>query len=183
MRFILEATTLALREGGADGLTVSDVARRAGINDGTLYRFFPTKPALLAAWEEHSMDAIIADVLALGAELHARQAPLAEGVREVTKAAVLRLSELAALYGRPPFESLLSRPEARTERMQRGIDGIAMLVERTDAFRPVDKRAAVEVCVMVTAAMSFARRYRLDNESIAEQVADMVTRYLVRDVP
>lgn len=45
---ILEAAEAELAERGVD-VPVDDVARRAGVGVGTLYRHFPTKEALLAA--------------------------------------------------------------------------------------------------------------------------------------
>jgi AcrR family transcriptional regulator len=56
---ILEATRTAIAERGPDKLTLSAVAQAAGISRPTLYRWFPTKGALLAAlsaYEEERFD-------------------------------------------------------------------------------------------------------------------------------
>jgi AcrR family transcriptional regulator len=50
---ILDAATLALTRCGADKLTMSDVSVAAGVSRPTLYRYFPTKEALLVALSNH----------------------------------------------------------------------------------------------------------------------------------
>jgi AcrR family transcriptional regulator len=46
---ILAAAQGMMAEHGPNGLTVSDVARRAGVNRGTAYQHFPTRERLVAA--------------------------------------------------------------------------------------------------------------------------------------
>jgi AcrR family transcriptional regulator len=46
---ILAAARAMMAEQGPSGLTVSDVARRAGVNRGTAYQHFPTRERLVAA--------------------------------------------------------------------------------------------------------------------------------------
>ena len=46
---ILAAALAMMAEQGPGGLTVSDVARRAGVNRGTAYQHFPTRERLVAA--------------------------------------------------------------------------------------------------------------------------------------
>ncbi|MBM4242777.1 MAG: TetR/AcrR family transcriptional regulator [Deltaproteobacteria bacterium] len=46
---ILTAAQTMMAEQGPHGLTVSDVARRAGVNRGTAYQHFPTRERLVAA--------------------------------------------------------------------------------------------------------------------------------------
>jgi AcrR family transcriptional regulator len=46
---ILGAAQAMMAEQGPGGLTVSDVARRAGVNRGTAYQHFPTRERLVAA--------------------------------------------------------------------------------------------------------------------------------------
>src|SRR5262245_15951678 len=46
---ILAAAQAMMAEHGASALTVSDVARRAGLNRGTAYQHFPTRERLVAA--------------------------------------------------------------------------------------------------------------------------------------
>ncbi|WP_435227185.1 TetR/AcrR family transcriptional regulator [Streptomyces sp. Tue6028] len=51
---IFEATLGLLAERGYDGLTIEAVARQAGVNKTTIYRWWPSKPALLRATVLHA---------------------------------------------------------------------------------------------------------------------------------
>src|SRR5262250_726414 len=46
---LLEAASGAFVEHGADDVSLEEIARRAGVGIGTLYRHFPTRQALLEA--------------------------------------------------------------------------------------------------------------------------------------
>ncbi len=48
-RGVFEALVRHLEAGDADRLSMDDLAREAGVSRRTLYRYFPTRPALLAA--------------------------------------------------------------------------------------------------------------------------------------
>ncbi|UVI36002.1 TetR/AcrR family transcriptional regulator [Brevibacterium spongiae] len=48
-RKILDAATALLAEKGVDGLTMDELARRAGVGKGTLYRNFTDKPGIASA--------------------------------------------------------------------------------------------------------------------------------------
>jgi len=63
---LLEAATAAF---AADGLSVplDEIARRAGVGPGTLYRHFPTKEALFEAVVLARLDGLLAGARALGA--------------------------------------------------------------------------------------------------------------------
>src|ERR1700756_4745030 len=46
---LLGAASAAFVESGADDVSLEEIARRAGVGIGTLYRHFPTRQALLEA--------------------------------------------------------------------------------------------------------------------------------------
>src|SRR6516165_2438407 len=46
---LLNAASAAFLEHGADDVSLEEIARRAGVGIGTLYRHFPTRQALLEA--------------------------------------------------------------------------------------------------------------------------------------
>lgn len=50
---LLAAAVESLLEHGVGGFTTADVVRRAGLSNGALFRYFPTKADLLAATVEH----------------------------------------------------------------------------------------------------------------------------------
>ncbi|WOX22479.1 helix-turn-helix domain-containing protein [Streptomyces solicathayae] len=55
---LLDAARAAFAEHGADA-SLEDVARRAGVGIGTLYRHFPNRPALLGAVFQDALEALL----------------------------------------------------------------------------------------------------------------------------
>lgn len=55
-RSLLDATTACLVAHGYRGTTTTAVCERAGVSQGALFRYFPTKQALLSAAAEHLYD-------------------------------------------------------------------------------------------------------------------------------
>jgi AcrR family transcriptional regulator len=57
---LLSAAMTAFTEQGADDASLEEIARRAGVGIGTLYRHFPTRQALLEAVYRDQVDALSA---------------------------------------------------------------------------------------------------------------------------
>jgi AcrR family transcriptional regulator len=77
---LLAAAAAAFAERGADDVSLEEIARRAGVGIGTLYRHFPARQALLEAVYKDQVDAL--EILA--GKLQAAESPadaLAEWVR------------------------------------------------------------------------------------------------------
>jgi AcrR family transcriptional regulator len=68
---LLAAATAAFAEHGADDVSLEEIARRAGVGIGTLYRHFPARQALLEAVYKEQVDALAA----LGAKLLTAESP------------------------------------------------------------------------------------------------------------
>jgi len=83
---IYEATIQVLLSQGAERLTTTRVAERAGVSVGTLYQYYPNKQSLLFAVLERHFDKV-SDAVEAAYE-HARGWPLAEMVKEVVEAFV-----------------------------------------------------------------------------------------------
>jgi AcrR family transcriptional regulator len=62
---LLAAAGAAFAERGADDVSLEEIARRAGVGIGTLYRHFPTRQALLEAFYRDQVDALGARAAAL----------------------------------------------------------------------------------------------------------------------
>jgi AcrR family transcriptional regulator len=68
---LLAAAAAAFAEHGADDVSLEEIARRAGVGIGTLYRHFPTRQALLEAVYKDQVDALDA----LAAKLIVAESP------------------------------------------------------------------------------------------------------------
>ena len=81
---LLEAASGAFAEHGADDVSLEEIARRAGVGIGTLYRHFPTRQALLEAVYTDQVESLSARA----AELLRAESPsdaLAEWLRAMMK--------------------------------------------------------------------------------------------------
>ncbi|MCB9534410.1 MAG: TetR/AcrR family transcriptional regulator [Myxococcales bacterium] len=78
---VLDAVVGCLAEGGVAATTTGAVAARAGVSQGALFRYFPTKPELLAAGLERLLADLLEDARAglLAAAL--ADAPIRAGLR------------------------------------------------------------------------------------------------------
>src|SRR5499427_6080568 len=81
---LLDAASAAFLEHGADDVSLEEIARRAGVGIGTLYRHFPTRQALLEAVYTDQVESLSARA----AELLRSESPddaLAEWLRAMMK--------------------------------------------------------------------------------------------------
>src|ERR1022692_1621649 len=83
---ISEATIQVLLSHGAERLTTTRVAERAGVSVGTLYQYYPNKQSLLFVVLEHHLNSVAARVEA--AREGACHKPLAEMIRDMVEAFV-----------------------------------------------------------------------------------------------
>lgn len=93
---LLKAAVEAFAEHG-EGASLDDIAKRAGVGSGTLYRHFPTRQALLEAAYVDRIEAIAARADEIAAELPPGEA-LVEWLNELT-AGMIQVRGLKALLG------------------------------------------------------------------------------------
>jgi AcrR family transcriptional regulator len=94
---ICEATIQVLLSHGAERLTTTRVAERAGVSVGTLYQYYPNKRSLLFAVMENHLNKVAAKVETVCQ--NASHKPLAEMVKEVVEAFVDAKMERADISG------------------------------------------------------------------------------------
>jgi len=93
---LLKVAAQAFAEHG-EGASLDDIAKRAGVGSGTLYRHFPTRQALLEAAYIDRIEAIAARADELAKELPPGEA-LAEWLYEVSEG-MIQVRGLKALLG------------------------------------------------------------------------------------
>ena len=155
---ISEATIQVLLSHGADRLTTTRVAQRAGVSVGTLYQYYPNKQSLLFAVLENHLTNVMAKVEA-ACESACRK-PLVEMIREMVEAFVdakmdradisVALYQVAADVGGP---ALIERINQRSRKTVE-----AMLETASDIKSPPD-RFAIDIML---SAMAGAMRSLLE---------------------
>jgi AcrR family transcriptional regulator len=155
---ICEATIQVLLSHGADRLTTTRVADRAGVSVGTLYQYYPNKQSLLFAVFEDHMDKVSQAVEAACAG--ACHMPMSEMIRRVVEAFVdvkmQRADISVALYKVAPEVGGPALVKQTAQRLRKAIE--AMLLTAPDLKLSPD-RFAID---MMLSAMSGAMRSALE---------------------
>jgi AcrR family transcriptional regulator len=160
---ILEAAAAAFADGGLD-VPVAEIARRAGVGPGTLFRRFPTKDDLVIAIVEQRLEEISA---LLDAAL-ANPDPWAGFVECMEAAVTMQVRDRGVLqavgerfFGDPRMRALKAKLnpklEALLERAQEA-GAVRDDVEHQD-ISVLMQAAAHAACVMPTCEPDLSRRY------------------------
>ncbi len=149
-RVLEVAREVFAREGLA--VPIDEIARRAGLGVGTLYRHFPTKEALFQAIVVDRMEALVAEARAAADADDAGAAFFAFLTRMVDESAAKK-DFLAALASTNLDMDRIAEIKRRMKR------AVVVLLERAQNARAVrDDVAAVDVLTLVMGAVSAAYR-------------------------
>jgi AcrR family transcriptional regulator len=158
VRAICEATIQVLLIHGADRLTTTRVADRAGVSVGTLYQYYPNKQSLLFAVFEDHMNKVSEAVETACADACHRA--MSEMIRRVVEAFVdvkMRRADISvALYKVAPDVGGPALVKQTGQRLRKAIE--AMLLTAPDMNLSPD-RFAID---MMLSAMSGAMRSALE---------------------
>jgi AcrR family transcriptional regulator len=170
---ILDATLAAIADHGIARMSLEDVARRAGLSRQTVYRYFPSKGALLAATVLREEEALIAAVNAAAA-VHGELASAVEAAIATALRAGREHAVLQRLLATEP-ESLLpllttdSGPVLSAARRATA----AILAERLPAAPPVQVETAADA--MARLVVSYVINPPADTpESAAKRLAELL---------
>jgi AcrR family transcriptional regulator len=187
VRAILDATAQVLVEIGCDRATTNIIARRAGVSVGSLYQYFPNKEALVTALSERHMAEIATMLVGEVAALRGR--PLPAAIRSLIEALLrahavepelhrVLIEQVPRLSG---FEQIASMDRMFVEIIRRELE------LRDEPLRPRDLELAVFVLVHavqgITHAAVLERPGALGDGRLAQEITDLVLRYLVGDAP
>ncbi len=156
---ILEAATGLIAERGADGVTMTEIARRAGVVIGSLYQYFPDKAGVMAAlFERH------------GAEVNAMLIAAGDGVTSLDDL-IVRIDALASQYfalhrSDPFFRNLWSA--VQTDSALQALDvadslnNARLLFDRArPLYRRVDEDRLMATCALSMQLSLAAARFAL----------------------
>lgn len=178
---ILEATSRVLGRHGYEGCSTNRVAREAGVSIGSLYQYFPSKEALLAALSRRRserMQAVFGERIA-----KVRDLPLRDAVREIIR------TELDSYQNNPAFHRALFEHVPRFERPAH-IDAVReevcrmiaeQLLQRPDVKVGDPALASFLVVNALDGVCQAALRTRsefLGSPAFLEACTDMVVRFL-----
>lgn len=186
---ILEATGLVVAEHGAAGLTVREVARRAGVSMGTLYQYFLGRESLLAAWEERDLVAQCASVALAAAESGRQGGTPHEVIRRVVATAFDALVARFGTYRTRGFDDC-ALPYAERRRLSDTVsEALTVIFEQYATVyglvRSSPAAARMTVLTVASAAYDGAFACGSDEEraSLRDETCAMVTAYLLGEVP
>jgi AcrR family transcriptional regulator len=181
---ILRATARVLRSTGYDRASTNRVALVAGVSIGSLYQYFPSKEALVAALVEQHVGQMLALVRSKLAEVAG--APLRVAVRTMIEA-------MFDAHGiDPKLHKVLIEQVPRVGRLEqvvgveREVEGLVsvFLEARRHELRRSRHRAVAfvlfNVVEAVTHAAVLAELDPVRTAEIAEEMSDMLLRYLER---
>jgi AcrR family transcriptional regulator len=179
---ILAATAKVLVKEGFDRTSTNRIAEAAGVSIGSLYQYFPSKEALVAALVERHMDEMIREVVA--ALQWVIEMPLRSAAREV----VTLMLKAHAID--PALHRVLIEQVPRVGRLDHIHDverNVTELVRQyleahKDEVRSTDLGMAAFIVVSTVEALTHMavlhRPELLATEEFVEELTGMVVRYL-----
>lgn len=184
---LLAATARVLVREGYDRASTNKIAEAAGVSIGSLYQYFPTKEALVAAViEQHTeeMMEVVRKALVRVAPL-----PIPAAARELVKVMIdahrIEPKLHRVLVEQIPRVGNLEDVERMDEEAMTLVH--AYLQGHRDEIVVDDLEIASFMCVTSVEAMTHAAVLRrpalLDNPRFVEEVARMLTRYLTCGEP
>jgi AcrR family transcriptional regulator len=118
-RAVVTATARLLEREGYEALTTNHVAQRAGVGVASVYEFFPSKHALVAAVVEHMVESVIAELTHGLEHAFARgEDPIAEWISAMFSAVAKRKRLYSVLVQEVPFFWQVPAVVAARERLQ-----------------------------------------------------------------
>jgi AcrR family transcriptional regulator len=181
---ILEATARVLVTVGYDRASTNRVAAAAGVSIGSLYQYFPSKEALVAALVEKHVAEMVGLIMAALADVADR--PLAEVARRLVEVMI----KAHALD--PRLHKVLVEQTPRVGRLEQILDletrvtAVAreFLAARAPEIREVDLDVAAFVVVNTVEALTHSaavtRPDLLARPDLVDEVTELVVRYLRR---
>lgn len=185
MESILRAAAHILKTKGYAACSTNAVAKKAGVSIGSLYQYFPSKEALVAALAEQHAQEGYELLLESVREAMAKTRSLEDSVRHAI-GAMVRLHSADPDFHRVLIEQLASNPSG-LHAVRRLSNQSAALVRtwleaHQDQLRPLDLDAATYVLVTSVEAVTHLRLVdrpaHVDTEALVRELSELVLRYV-----
>ena len=185
VRAIEQATDELVAERGLDALTAQDAAKRAGVSPGTLFRYFRTRAALISDWEVRSLRVSVSQLFAIVEDTLTRPQPMDVVIWGLSYKAALLVFQYLRHAAKP--EDRFDALRERLVLIEGAVTTFAAAAEASperSRLIPNDVPLAMSVAVHATSFTAYGRALSEHSEEqedvFAREIADMVTRYLVR---
>ena len=181
---ILDAATHVLVSEGYEGATTNRIAARAGVSIGSLYQYFPTKEAIVAALIEQHEATMLQQLAEMAIAL--QDEPIEEAVRTYVKAM------LAAHALEPKLHAVLTGHMSRLldletlRAMQSRVEQLvrAYLEKHRAKLRPKNLDLATFVLTTAVEAVTHVavidRAEMLRQPALADEISELILRFLLK---
>lgn len=123
---LVEATRRILASEGVAAVTTGRVAELAGVSIGSLYQYFPSREALIAAVIDHKLETDVQELTPVLMQL--REASLDQAIRGLVEVAVRFYRDETPLYREMVAAMAAVDREAHVRRVLSGLDDAIVLV-------------------------------------------------------
>lgn len=179
---ILTAAARILKKDGFDKASTNRIAEAAGVSIGSLYQYFPSKEALVAALSDRHMTEMSDIIVEAGARI--LNQPLQHAVREVVEL-MLRAHAVDPELHRVLMEGI---PRAAILKKAHEVEEKAVAIARRyleahrKEIRPKNLDLAASIVVGTIEALThYAVLHRpemLDGDELVDEITELVVRYL-----
>jgi AcrR family transcriptional regulator len=184
---ILQATARVLVKLGYDRASTNRIAAEAGVSVGSLYQYFPSKEALVAALIDRHMTQMVELFERHFEELSAAPLPVVAHamVRVMLEAHRIDPKLHKVLVEQVPRVGRLNRLNEIESRVGGRIRGY--LAAHADEIRPQDLDLATFLCVYTVEGLTHAAVLEhpeyLQDDKLAQEITALLLRYVMRRPP
>jgi AcrR family transcriptional regulator len=183
---LLEATGRLVARSGLAAVTTKRVAETAGVSVGSVYQYFPTRDAMVAAWEEALFEELL-DAFRAWSEAFVPDSTRPTCFHELVHRALSLFVERAPRYRQGDGgRNILSRLAVRTRFAERAADLVVAVMQKLH-LRGTHRDArlaalfAVELAMKMTFSWVEEHPEACASGAFQREVATMITRYLLLD--
>jgi len=185
---IFDAMDRVVKKQGVETFSIADVAKEAGVGRASIYDFFPTREALVAAWEERIIMDNMARVGARVMELLANPPSMEESITILVEMVCDAFKQQADVFQYKERIGYAARSTVRNEIAERIVAMMAnALAAAPDRKRIHIERLDVAARLIVHAVLNLARTLAAtpmsDDDIVVHraELAKMMYRYLLVD--
>lgn len=185
---ILEAMDRIVRTSGLEGLRIAEVARIAGVGKASIYDYFATREALVAAWEERAMNAQLPRFTALLSDLATTPPTFERSISAIVDMVMAMFSDHARAYGVGVSVEPMARSSVRRELAERIVAIVATaLMNAPDFARLRVERLDVAARIIVHTVLNTSHALANTELSVDDlrlhrrDLTEMLALYLLKD--